>query len=148
MTKKILYFTAETLYASSLFTDAHAKVTAALESGKLRVDIGAVANKHQSVRSDIFRKIDETVQKLVLEVENPTQETLDFRIMVRFANHSLNTELYSGTLQPGSNLVTIDFNGMQMSGKKISYTDFYFSYAVGDYAAKTIYLQSMTINYK
>ena len=144
---KVTYKEADDLYAPDLFTNGNAKVRLALEGDKIRIDVGAVNGKHQSVRSDIFRAIDGSVQKLVLKVENPTQEAMNVRILVRLEGYLLNTELYSGTLQPGENLVEIDFSGMQINGK-ISYSDFYFSNEEGDHAAKTICLQSLTVYYK
>jgi len=141
---KVDYSTAETLYQSDLFTKGNAKATLALEDGSIRLDVGAVSDSHQNVRSKIFNALDASVQKLVLEIENPSNQAMDIRILVRYEGYILNTEWYNGTLQPGSNLVEIDFSGMPISNK-ILHSDFYFSKEIGNHEAKTVNLQSMTV---
>lgn len=59
-------------------------------------------------------------------MENPGEAT-DFRLMVRFKNNSLNTELYSGMLNKGENEIIIDLSGVNLkSVGAIQYADFYF----------------------
>lgn len=144
---KVEYSVAKDLYDDGLFTKGNATATTSLEETDVSLEIGAVLNSHQNVRTNLFKNVDTSVQKLIIEVENPTQEEIDFRITVRYEGFILNSEWYSGTLKPGKNLLEIDFSGMQIGGK-ISYSDFYFSKDPGKHEAKTIYLQSMTVYHK
>ncbi|MBQ3572376.1 MAG: hypothetical protein IJA15_06085, partial [Clostridia bacterium] len=63
------------------------------------------------------------------------------------SNQSLGTEWYNGTIKPGTNLIEVDFSGMQI-GDVIEYSDFYFSEEPGNHSEKTINISSMTVYYK
>ncbi len=144
---KVTYNNASELYSTNLFTDRNAKATVTLESNKVHLKVGSVTNSHQNVRSSIFNGITSNVQKLVLEIENPTQSDIYVRILVRYKNATLGTEWYNGTIKPGLNILEIDFSGMQISSA-IEYSDFYFSEETGNHSAKNIYINSMTVYYK
>lgn len=144
---KVEYSTAESLYSEDLFTKGKATATSSLEGDKIRLDIGKVSKSHQTVKSNIFQNVDGSVQKIILEIENPTNEEMKFSIKVRYEGATLSSEWYNGTLQPGKNVVEIDFSGRQIGGK-ISYSEFYFSEDVANYDAKTVYLQTMTVYHK
>lgn len=143
---KVTYSNASDLYSTNLFTDRNAKATVTLESNKVHLEVGSVTNSHQNVRSSIFNGITSSVQKLVLEIENPSQSDITIRILARYKNATLGTEWYNGTLKPGVNVLEIDFSGMQLSA--IEYSDFYFSNDTGNHSTKNIYFNSMTIYYK
>ncbi len=144
---KIDYVEANDLYSSNLFADRNATATVALDNNKIAVTIGAVTGKHQNVRSSIFNSIGQNVQKLVLEVENPLDKDISIRILARYKNQSLGTEWYNGTLKPGTNIIEIDFSGMQINNI-IEYSDFYFSEEPGNHYEKMIFINSMTVYYK
>ncbi len=145
---KATYYDAAALYTDTAFADGNATVTAALEDGRIRLDVGAVTGKHQSVRytADVLSTIGAGTKRLVLYMDNPGEEAVDFRLLVRFAGDDLNTELYSGSLAPGANLLEIDLTGVSMDADTvIQYADFYFSLAAGDYPARTLYLNGLTV---
>ena len=144
---KVEHYTAEMLYKDDLFTKGSATASVALNQNSISLGVGGVSEAYQNVRSNIFQNLDASAQKLVLEVENPTEEEIYIRILVRYENALLGTEWYSGTLQPGKNLVEIQFSGNPIKGK-ISYSDFYFSKELGDHDAKQINVQSMTVYHK
>ena len=144
---KMVYRGAKDLYSSDLFTDRNAKATLTLDGDKIVLGVGKVSEAHQNVRSSIFNAINSSAQKLVLELENPSQNEISIRILVRYKNATLGTEWYSGTLKPGENVLEIDFSGMQI-GDAIEYCDFYFSEEPGNHSEKTININSMTVYYK
>jgi len=144
---KMVYRGAKDLYSSDLFTDRNAKATLTLDGDKIVLGVGKVSEAHQNVRSSIFNAINSSAQKLVLELENPSQNEISIRILVRYKNATLGTEWYSGTLKPGENVLEIDFSGMQI-GDAIEYSDFYFSDEPGNHSEKTINISSMTVYYK
>lgn len=148
---KIMYYTANALLEDMTLTNQNATVTSALEGEKLRLDIGAVEGKHQNIRitSNILSSIGSEVNKLTLNVENPTDEDLYIRILVRLTGAQFNTELYAGTLKPGANSLTIDLSLLKLTDtRRIQRSDFYFSMNPGDYAGKTVYLNSLTLYYE
>lgn len=144
---KIDQYQATDLYSADLFSDRNAKATAVLNNNKIRLTVGGVLGKHQNVRSSIFNSIGKNVQKVLLEVENPSDADIFIRILARYKNQSLGTEWYNGTLKPGTNIIEIDFSGMKM-GNVIEYSDLYFSEESGMHAEKIIDINSMTVYYK
>ena len=144
---KIDYLEANELYSSNLFSDRNAKATVTLDGDKITLKVGAVNSQHQNVRSSIFNNVGKNVQKLVIEVENPSEEDISIRILARYSNQSLGTEWYNGRIKPGTNLIEVDFSGMQI-GDAIEYSDFYFSEEPGNHSEKTININSMTVYYK
>ena len=144
---KVTYYGADELYAEDAFMDGGATVDAQLIEGKICLDVGAVTEGHQSVRymSNVLSQIDSTTKQLIMFVENPSDEPINFRFLVRLEGASLNTELYSGTLTPGENLLTINLVGVNFSGAQIEYANFYFSLQTGDYPARTVYINGLSI---
>ena len=146
---KVTFYAAEQLCdGNNTFSDGNATVTAKVENGKVRLDVGGVIKKNQNIRytSAVLSSIGEAAQRLVLLVENPGEAT-DFRLMVRFKNNSLNTELYSGMLNKGENEIIIDLSGVNLkSVGAIQYADFYFSKDnKSEQPAKTVYLNGLTV---
>lgn len=145
---KATYYDAAALYSDTAFADGNATVTAAMEDGRIRLDVGAVTDSHQSVRytDDVLAAIGAGTKRLVLYMDNPGEEAVDFRLLVRLSGEDLNTELYSGTLQPGENVLNIDLTGVSIAeNAAIQYADFYFSLSRGDYPARTLYLTGLTV---
>ena len=70
-----------------------------------------------------------------------------FGIKTRYEGAALNTDWYTGTLQPGTNLLEIEFTDKPINGK-VSYSDFYFSKESGAYEATNINIQALTIYHK
>lgn len=103
---------------------------------------------HQSVRytDDVLAAIGAGTKRLVLYMDNGEETSVSFRLLVRLSGDDLNTELYSGTLQPGENVLDIDLTGVSIAeNKTIQYADFYFSLSPGDYPARTLYLKGLTV---
>ncbi len=146
---KATYYDAAALYTDTAFADGNATVTAALEDGRIRLDVGAVSDKsHQSVRytADVLGSIGAGTKRLVLYMDNGEETSVSFRLLVRLSGDDLNTELYSGTLQPGGNVLDIDLTGVSIAeNKTIQYADFYFSLSPGEYPARTLYLKGLTV---
>ncbi|MBO4940438.1 MAG: DUF4091 domain-containing protein [Clostridia bacterium] len=97
---QVKHYEAGVLYAEGTFSDGNASVETKLESGKVQIDVSAVENKHQSIRytSDLISGISANTQRLRLEIENPNDEAMAIRLLVRYKGASLNTELYSGSV--------------------------------------------------
>ena len=145
---KMEYYTANALYEAISFADENATIAAALDGEKLRLDVGAVEGKHQNFRytSEIFSSLGADANRLVFSIENPTEEAISVRILVRLSGAQFNTELYAGVLQPGVNNIEVDLSALKISdSRKIQWGYFYFSAAPDDYAAKTIYLNSIAV---
>lgn len=146
---RAVYYDAQALYSDTAFADGNATVTAALDDGRIRLDVGAVSDKsHQSVRytDDVLAAIGAGTKRLVLYMDNGEETSVSFRLLVRLSGDDLNTELYSGTLQPGENVLDIDLTGVSIAeNKTIQYADFYFSLSPGDYPARTLYLKGLTV---
>ena len=144
---RVEYYDAKDLYKDNLFTKGQATATLELNESGISLSVGEVTNAYQTVRSNIFNNFESSIQKVVFEMENPTDEELYFGIKVRYEGASLNTEWYTGTLKPGKNMIEIDFSAKPINGK-ILYSDFYFSKEKGNHEAKAISLQAMTIYHK
>ena len=144
---KVEYFKAEDLYQDKLFTKGNATATFELTEKGISLSVGEVKKGYQTVRSNFFNNFDSSVQKIVLEIENPTDEEMYFGIKTRYEGAALNTDWYTGTLQPGTNLLEIEFTDKPINGK-VSYSDFYFSKESGAYEATNINIQALTIYHK
>lgn len=146
--RAVYYKGDELLDADNKFTDGTATATATIEGEKAKLEVGAVSGKHQSVRytSAILSAVDSSVKRLVLYVENPTSSDITFRILSKFENEDLNIDFYSGKLKPGINEITITVGNFNLKAYgKLLHADFYFSSASGDHAAKTIFIDGLSI---
>ena len=145
---KVEFFGADKLLdANDTFSDGNATASAQKSGERIELSVGEVSAKHQSVRyvSSVLSSLDQSSKKMILYIENDGEET-PFRWLVRLANETLNTELYSGVLKSGANVVEIDlsFIDFERSGK-IIYSDLFFSLTSGDYGAKTLYIDGITV---
>ena len=146
---KVEYFGADKLLdANNTFSDGNATVNAEADGDMIRLEVGAVSAKHQSVRytSSVLSSIDQSAKKLILYIENDCGEEIPFRWLVRLEKGTLNTEMYSGTLKVGENAIEIDlsFIDFERSGK-ITYSDLFFSLSSGNYGARTLKIGGITV---
>ena len=145
---KVAHYEAEELLGQgNAFTNGNASVSAALEGGKIKLDIGAVVSGHQNVRytSSVLSAMDAGTQRFVLHIQNPTGSDITFRILAKFENDPLNIELYGGNLKPGMNQISVNVGGNIASKGKLSHAEFYFNAAGGSHPAKTVYIDGLSI---
>ncbi len=146
--RAVYYGAEELLNGQNTFSDGNAAVSAEIADGKVAVTVGAVTGQHQNVKytSSVLGSITTATKRMVMYIENAEDTAIKFRMLVRFENSSLNTEIYSGTLEPGANELEINMASVNVAaGGKISYAYFYFSDEPGDYAEKTVCLSGITI---
>lgn len=144
----VSYYNAESLFNSSEFSDVTATVSAELKNEQIEVSIGEVKNSHQRVRftSDILSSCEEFRQKMILHLENKTQEEMYFSLSAKFEYSSLGNDLFTGYLKPGINEIEIDIATYDFENYgKIQYFDFILSKNLGDHEQKMFYINSISI---
>ena len=138
----------ELLNDTNAFANGNAAVTATLDGDRIVLTVRAVEGKHQNIRynSAVLKSVSATDTKLVLFINNPSDEEIAFRILVKQTNSMLNNEMFGGKLTPGDNTLEIDLTAINIANNgSIDFADFYFAANAGNHAEKTVYITGLAI---
>ena len=116
------------------------------EGNVLKLDIAAVTNANQYVTlsGDAVAAIGADTKALALNIYNPTQENMTFRVTARLAGSSYGISVINETLLPGWNRVEIP-DISQMTGGALQSLSLYFTDLAANYAEKTVVFGTMTV---
>ena len=102
------------------------------------------ANQYVTLSGDAVAAIGADTKALALNIYNPTQENMTFRVTARLAGSSYGISVINETLLPGWNRVEIP-DISQMTGGALQSLSLYFTDLAANYAEKTVVFGTMTV---
>lgn len=117
------------------------------DASVLKLDLGAVTNANQYVTlsGNAVAAIGADTKAVVLNIYNPTQDEMTFRVTAKLSNSSYGVSVANETLVPGWNVLEIADISQTAGGGTIQSLGLYFTDLAANYEAKTVVFGTMTV---
>ena len=117
------------------------------EGSVLKLDIAAVTNANQYVTlgGEAVAAIGADTKSLIMNIYNPAQENMTFRVTARLEGSSYGISVANETLLPGWNRVEIPDISKMTGGGTLQSLSLYFTDLAANYAEKSVVFGTMTV---